>query len=75
MRHKHYDVEHFNLAGEYNKAKAEGGASMNLDEYCSLVRAVGKAAMTLDRTPDPDRTQRFTDEEVDAMLLGLEPCP
>lgn len=74
MRHQH-DAEHFNLAGEYNKAKREGGASLTLDEYCSLVRAFAPLAMTFDRAPDPDKTQRFTDDEVDAMLLGLEPCP
>jgi hypothetical protein len=79
--HTHHpsDAERINLAGEYNKGRAEatpelGYPALTLDEYVRLVDAFGQSmAKTFDRTPDdPDRTCRFLPYEIDDLLRGLD---
>lgn len=40
--------EHYNLAGEYIKARDDGGTCLTLDEYVELIRVTGQFALVLD---------------------------
>jgi hypothetical protein len=76
MGHSQHDSIRFNLAGEYNKSRMDGGTKLTLDEYCNLVRAFGQMAITLDggMPPELKLTPLTVDEEIDLAFtrFGIE---
>lgn len=78
MKSKHNTLEHFNLAGEYIKARTEDAPDktmapqqLTLDQYVEMVRQFGNKCAITHIKPQPPRRQY---DELDEILMRIDPA-